>query len=691
MFERYLQKEGFLEIPMSGKRYRINIEGKILAEDNLEVKTTFDQEGNIVAWMLLWNNWAYYEVATLIAHTFKPIYVPLLHWNKLKALFLDGNKENIHPSNLVWKFPVGLESRQYPGHAFIPGYSRYIINKEGEVMNYMTNKKIRNYINYGGYCVYSLIPDIGKVNTIGRHRALCLAWLDYPVTVDKMHVNHINGVPGDDRLENLEWVTPKGNIYHALRTGLKPDGKEIFVRNLETGEIQSFYTEAEANEALGFYRGAIRMVTNIPLEKRKPYKGYDVRLARERMFWEDIDLEPHADVLDSSEGKIGKEDLYARGLRDDSRPVLTKNILTGEEREHYSLAECARYLGVGIPTVHEKIANDAQGLTNDLILIKDKNDLRPWREVSEEEIETVKRIANTTVLMRNVKTGEVTEFASSNHASRALNLNERAIYNWLLRPNQPMYPGYLQFKLKYKNEPWREPEDIEQENREAIYGTAVLRRDVRTGIVDEFRSSMACSEEMGLSELTIAVRLRNNDQRVYPPGYQFKLKSDPTPWRDVENLKDELDKSKSPKQVRVRNVFTKEEWSFNRLVDASTTLGIPTCTVVTRRTSKTKTPYFQWEFNYDDSEWFNWDDKALELFRLAIEEKKPLKGRGFIITHSLTGESKLYTSVETILKDFKSSKFMIYHCTDTGKPFCRDWRIEFCLPPDTQATIVERL
>lgn len=522
MFERYLQKEGFLEIPMSGKRYRINIEGKILAEDNLEVETTFDQEGNLVAWMLLWNNWAYYEVATLIAHTFKPIYVPLLHWNKLKVLFLDGNKKNIHPSNLVWKFPTGLESRQYPGYAFIPGYSRYVISKEGEVMNYVTNKKIRNYINYGGYCVYSLIPDIGKVNTIGRHRALCLAWTDYPVTVDKLHINHINGVPGDDRLENLEWVTPRGNVLHAIKTGLRDDCLN---------------------------------------------------------------------------------------------PVITKNILTDEEIKHSSISECARYLGVDESTVRWNINYGNYKLVNGLFLLKDEKDTSPWREVSKKE--------------------------------------------------------------------------IEQENKKYTHGTAVLRRNVKTGIIDEFPTIRACSNEMGLSEPAISRRLSKNNQQIYPPGYQFKLKSDPTPWRDVENLKNELDKHKSPKQIKVRNVFTKEEWSFNRLVDATITLGISRDVVVSRINYKTKTPYFQWEFNCDDSEWINWDDKALELFRLAIEEKKPLKGRGFIITHSLTGESKLYTSLRRVLKDFNSSKSMVHYCLHTGKPFCRDWRIEFCLPPDSQASNLE--
>lgn len=50
------------------------------------------------------------------------------------------------------------------------------------------------------------------------HRLIAFTFV--PGYVDGYHVNHINGIKTDNRIENLEWVPVEENSRHAWRTGL---------------------------------------------------------------------------------------------------------------------------------------------------------------------------------------------------------------------------------------------------------------------------------------------------------------------------------------------------------------------------------------------------------------------------------------------------------------------------------------
>ena len=88
------------------------------------------------------------------------------------------------------------------------------------------------------------------------HRMVAETWLDNPNNYTQ--VNHINGNKDDNRVENLEWVTPSQNIRHAFRTGLKkPSGglKATPIRVVETGEI--FESQSECARRIGGDQAAI--------------------------------------------------------------------------------------------------------------------------------------------------------------------------------------------------------------------------------------------------------------------------------------------------------------------------------------------------------------------------------------------------------------------------------------------------
>lgn len=90
----------------------------------------------------------------------------------------------------------------------IPGIPEYKIAMTGQVYSLISNKFINPRNTSGrGYYNYILYTN-GKRKLYPRHRLLCITFKPIPNS-DEMQVDHINGIPGDDRLDNLEWVTGK--------------------------------------------------------------------------------------------------------------------------------------------------------------------------------------------------------------------------------------------------------------------------------------------------------------------------------------------------------------------------------------------------------------------------------------------------------------------------------------------------
>jgi len=276
-----------------------------------------------------------YKVSYLLASVFKPINIPVKLWKFLTVKFKDSNNQNLSLDNLIWKFPKeGLECEKNKGYYYIPCFTKYVINREGSVIQHLTQNKLEGHERINKYYNYDLTFDViislnKRSTSIGRHRLLAMTFLDYPINADNLDINHINGIPGDDWVENLEWVTRSENMLHAFKNNLRKDSRNVIVTNHVTGEITKYFSAHECERALGLTRSVIH---------------YRIKSGA---------IYPPGLSFKYEEGIVNKCSKDKFGIN-----VIMKNIKTNEIKEFKSIIECSKFLNVHKKVIQRRLKNN---------------------------------------------------------------------------------------------------------------------------------------------------------------------------------------------------------------------------------------------------------------------------------------------------------------------------------------------
>lgn len=153
-----------------------------------------------------------------------------------------------------WRMVVGWEGK-------------YEINRVGQIRSidrvvkdrlgrnhYIKGKLMRLQKDKDGYATVGT-KDKGKSYIIKVHRAVAMAFIPNPE--NKPCVDHINGNPSDNRVENLRWCTTKENLNFALAKKNRSEAiRKSYVNNPKLREIRAKqFSKNQSKPCFVFFNG----------------------------------------------------------------------------------------------------------------------------------------------------------------------------------------------------------------------------------------------------------------------------------------------------------------------------------------------------------------------------------------------------------------------------------------------------
>ncbi len=168
---------------------------------------------------------------------------PFVNENDISLLYSEVYGE-------TYRFNRPIPIPRYPDYFLIPNHLNYAINRNGEVINLLRDFNLKPFRHQveddprGTYMKFAL-----GSTTEYRHRLLALVFKEYHRHPKDLYVNHIDGMKGNDELDNIEWLTPLENAQHAWENGLADSNslpKPVTALNYVTGDCISCSSIEEA-------------------------------------------------------------------------------------------------------------------------------------------------------------------------------------------------------------------------------------------------------------------------------------------------------------------------------------------------------------------------------------------------------------------------------------------------------------
>lgn len=383
--------------------------------------------------LMLLNTPIMVKVASLMIYTLLLDNRMLELLEKIIPIYKDKNPNNIRLDNLTYRFKIYDEHDLDKFHP-IPYHTGYLINRKGVMRRLNDDTRRLGYRDSNGYIQMSLRRDMGYLNKskstiLGRHRALALTFLEYDIDTTNLDINHIDGIPGNDNLSNLEIVTRSDNLIHAYKNGLRSDNIPVLTRCVFTGEEWESFSIVNAAEVIGLSAGTVAFRLNTPGQKIYT-GGFQHKLKSDPTPWR-------------RPGDLKKE-LEATKL---TISVRTYNVFTGKEEEYSSLNKAALVIGVNSASIKWKLDQGDSIRPIRGFVFKDGSDRTPFITPTTFELECFKDSFDSKlpspVEVIYLETGKKKRFTSLRRTAESLGLSMRTLSSNIRMPSKC-------FKSKYK-------------------------------------------------------------------------------------------------------------------------------------------------------------------------------------------------------------------------------------------------
>lgn len=302
------------------------------------------------------------------------------------------------------------ESEGHKGYYVIPQEPNYAINLNGSVVNLKTGQYLSGSRNPDGYYNYRLTAATGEAKTYGRHRLMGMTFKDPGVPIDNLVINHLNGVKGDDWLDNLEWSTYQGNAEHAGAMGLTEKCRPISVLDTISGNVTKYPSCIAAAKELGLTKDAVL---------------WRVKTGETRVFPEKKQYRfGHSD-----EPWFNVEDIVTALLLNGTRKsVLCRDVRSGKIKRFEKISDFAASVGISPSTATLWVGKNNQPVLPGFLQLKWETDPSPWREVTDPLLELDEQSGSRVIVVTNLSANTVDIYPRAKDCADTLRLKTSTLH-----------------------------------------------------------------------------------------------------------------------------------------------------------------------------------------------------------------------------------------------------------------------